>query len=164
MESVSRSSSSLEEGPEYRVMRECNAMMVNLLKHSIDSLGDELYGKQLIPLDVKEKIRFIPIPADKTRKVLDCITDRVKYNPQTFHEYIKILEKTGTWTKLMVDHLLSCYQSQTATPQSSSSLTPSPSQGGKLRLQYSLPEGMPSEVIRALESVTISILHEDKVC
>ena len=162
MESVSRSSSSLEEGPEYRAMRECIVMMVDLLQFSIGRLGDMLFAKQLIPLDIKKKLSTtMQSEEQRTREAIEYIISEVKHTPKVFHDFIAVLKEQELLN--IADQLLSCYQSQTATPQPSSSLTPSYSQGGKLRLQYSLPEGMPSEVIRALESVTISVLYEDKV-
>ncbi len=162
MTSVSRSSSasSLEESPEYRAMRECYTVMVDLFKPSIESLGDALFAKELIPLDVKEKINTIALPSsNKTRDVINCIIGKVKHKPQVFHAFVAVLKEQDFLD--VADELVSYYNVQTATPQPST-LPPSTSQS-KLRLQYTLPEGVPSEVIRMLESVTVSVLFEDKV-
>ncbi len=48
---------STQQGLEYKAMRESYAMMVELLQFSVSRLGDTLFEKQLILLDVKESLR-----------------------------------------------------------------------------------------------------------
>ena len=159
----STSSTSVEESPEYTTMRECHVVLVDLLKPAIASLGNALFARGLIPQDVKENLRMNSItPADKASEVVDCLTDQVKHNKSAYHKFVSILREQGQWTELIVEKLSSCYESQTATPESSLSLKSSESQS-KLRLEFTVPQDIPQEVFTVLESVQVRVLVEDQV-
>lgn len=163
MAAVSRTPStrSLEEPPEYRAMRESHVIMVDVFKHSIDSLGDALFAKQLIPLDVKDNLRTMISQATKTREVIDCVTGRVKYKPQAFHDFIMVLKEQGWWTEPAVEHLLSCYETQAMIPQPpSTSSSPRHDSQSTPRIELTVPQEVPSEV----GIIQISVLYEDEVC
>ena len=156
----STSSTSVEESPEYTTMRECHVVLVDLLKPAIASLGDVLFARGLIPLDVKESIRETRKSA---RKVVNCLTTLIKHNPSMYDKFVSILGEQGLWTELIVEKLTSCYESQTATPESSSESLKSSESKGKLRLEFSVPQGISQEVFALLKSVQVSVLIEDQV-
>ena len=103
------------------------------------------------------------IPADKAREVVDCVTSQVKHNKSAYHKFVSILREQGQWTEMIVEKLTLCYESQTATPESSSvSLHNSESQS-KLRFEFTVPQDIPQQVFEVLESVQVSVLVEDQV-
>ncbi len=114
---VSRTASagSNEGSPEYNAMRDCYDKMVDILKFSIDRLGDVLFAKHLIPLDVLEKTTHQP--AEKTRHVLNYLVTRVKHDSEVFHGFLKILEEQSMTT--VTETLLSRYEFHKATFQPS---------------------------------------------
>ena len=128
---------------------------------AITSLGDVLFARGFIPLDVKEGIQDT---RESTRKVVSCLTTQIKHNPSVYQKFVKILREQGQWTELIVEKLTSCYESQTAiTPKSSSMSLKSSESQSKLRLEFTVPQDIPQEVFTVLESVQVSVLVEDQV-
>ena len=160
----STSSTSVEESPEYTTMRECHVVLVDLLKPAIASLGNVLFARGFIPQDVKENLRMNFItPANKASEVVDCVTSQVKHNKSAYHKFVSILREQGQWTELVVERLTSCYESQSATPESSLVSLKSSESQSKLRLEFTVPQDIPQEVFTVLESVQVSVLVEDQV-
>ena len=158
------SSTSVEESPEYTTMRECHVVLVDLLKPATASLGDVLFARGLIPQDVKENLKMKYVtPADKAREVVDCVTCHVKHSKSAYHKFVSILREQGQWTELIVEKLTSCYESQTATPESSSVSLKSSESQSKLQLEFTVPQDIPHVVFTVLESVQVSVLVEDQV-
>ncbi len=158
MASGSTSVCSQEESPEYRAMRECCGMMVELLQYSIGRLGDALFARQLIPLDVKKNLRATTQSEEnKTREAIEYTISQIKHNPQVFHDFVAVLKEQDLVD--VADQLVSCYEAQTATPQPST--LPSSTSQSSPGQQYTLP----SNVIQMMiESVRVVSLQEDQVC
>ena len=123
---------------------------------AITSLGDVLFARGFIPLDVKEGIQDT---RESARKVVNCLTTQIKHNPSVYQKFVKILREQGQWTELVVEKLTSCYESQTATPESSLVSLKSSESQSKLRLEFTVPQ----EMFTVLESVQVSVLVEDQV-
>ena len=166
------SSTSLNESPEYTTMRECHVVLVDLLKSAVGSLGDVLFAKGLIPSDVKESIHETTSRASATRVVIDHLTTQIKYCPSLYHEFVRVLEEQGLWTRAVVEKLTSCYDSQAAIPESSPmSVESSEPQSLKNREQENKPgqdstepKSIPPTVLKVLQSIhcQVGALIEDQ--
>ena len=121
-------------------MIECYEVLVNLLKPSIDSLGDTLLSRWLIPLDIIEKLRISSTAADKARVLLDCLTGQVKYNESAYHKFVSILREQGQWTESILEKLTSCYSRALKSSES----------------QIQQESTVPQDVSTVLESVQVS--------
>lgn len=86
-------------------------------------------------------------------------------NPGAYHKFMKVLTEQGKWCELLVKKLSSCYEAQTATPESSTvSLTLSNIKSQrKLRLEFIVPQDVNLKVFKTLEAVQVSVLCEDQV-
>ena len=144
-------------------MRECHVVLVDLLKPAIASLGDVLFARGLIPLDMKDSVQETSRPSAAARLVVSCLTTQVKYNPSVYHKFVSILREQGQWTELIVERLSSCYESLTACPKSPSASLKSSESLNRLQLEFTLPQDVPQELLTVLESVQISVRVEDQV-
>ena len=140
-------------------MRECYVVLVDLLKPAIASLGDVLFSRGLIPLDVKESIQETCRPSAAVREVVTYLTSQVKYDLSVYHTFVSILREQGQWTELIVEKLTSCYESQTTTPESSSVTLKSSESQSKLQVEVTVPQ----KVFIVLDTVEVSVLVEDQV-
>lgn len=104
--------------PEYNTFRRCHFTLVDLLKVSIGRIGDVLFAKGHIPPEVKDEIQETNgrTAAEKARKVIGCLTNRIKHNPAVYHEFVDILKQEGQWTQLIVEKLTSEYFFPSAFP------------------------------------------------
>ena len=185
LESSESADSTQTSTPEYRTMRKCYVKLIDLLKSSIDTVGDALFAEGHISKDVKEKLGMESMtPTEKARKVVDCLMDRVKHRRSVYSELVMILEKQGPWTKMTVDELNTCYQSLTeqgnptqaasatekSTHTSSTSSTPSQLTSetndtvthSDTKLVYPTPTGKPVEkTIRSSSTRTGDIAHDE---
>ena len=182
LESSETADSTQTSTPEYRTMQKCYVKLIDLLKSSIDTVGDALFAEGHISKDVKEKLGMESMtPTEKARKVVDCLLDRVKHHPSVYSEFVMILEKQGPWTKMTVNELNTRYQSLTeqvnptqaasATEKSThtSSTSSTPSQltletndtvtHSDTKLVHPIPTGKPVE--KASSTRTSDIAHDE---
>ncbi len=95
-------------------MREYNGMLVELLYISVEKLGDALFAKQIISLDVKKKLRnTTQSEENRTREAIECIISKVKHNSQVFHDFVDLLKELDHQD--IADKLLTNYHSQPIT-------------------------------------------------
>ena len=112
LESGESADSTQTSTPEYRTMRKCYVKLIDLLKSSIDTVGDALFAEEHISEDLRDTLRMNSVKQiNKAREVVDCLMDRVKHRPSVYSEFVLILENQGPWAKLIVDELNTCYQS-----------------------------------------------------
>lgn len=96
--------------PEHSTIRQCYSQLVNVVKQSYDTIGDALFSRGYISSHVRDFIRMdTKPPAEKARKLLDAVIDRVECHPDSYHGFIEILKKEGQWTEDMVKQLSDCY-------------------------------------------------------
>ena len=99
--------------PEYLTIRECFSHLVIAVKHSYDTIGDRLFSKGHVSPMVRDFIRMeSKMPADKARKLLDAVIDRIKYHPNIFNDFIEVLDKEGPCTTDMVKELHDVYKTK----------------------------------------------------
>lgn len=99
------------ETPEYRTIVQCNQMLVDLLKQSVNPIGSALFAKGYISSRIRDGLRMETVnPTDKAVKLLDCLTDRIKHDPKTYHEFVEILENEKPWTDLILESLSNTFQ------------------------------------------------------
>ena len=140
---------------EYNTMRECHDVLVDLLEPDIDSLGDVLFARGLIPEGIINNLRRSSIsPADKTRDVVYCMTKRARRDRGTYQKFLNILKEQGQWTEVIVEKLTSCYESQTATFESSSVSSELKS---KLLMVIEVPHDQKDVLVTTLENMKIKI-------
>ena len=185
LESSESADSTQTSTPEYRTMQKCYVKLIDLLKSSIDTVGDALFAEGHISKDVKEKLGMESMtPTEKARKVVDCLMDRVKHRPSVYSELAMILENQGPWTKMTVDGLNTCYQSLTeqvnptqaasatkkSTHTSSTSSTPSQLTSetndtvtpSDTKLIHPIPTGeLVEKTIRTSSTRTSDIAHDE---
>ena len=117
-------SSQFSATPEYRTIVQCNQMLVDLLKQSVNPIGSALFAKGYISSSVRDYLRMETVnPTVKAVKLLDCLTDRIKHDAETYHEFIQILENEKPWTDLILESLSKAFQCHTTDIEPSLSTT-----------------------------------------
>ena len=107
-----------ESSPEYISMKENFDKLVRHLGPSIISLGDMLFSSYLIPQDLLDSLKENSKP--EARKVLLYLMDKIKDNPSVYHEFIDVLQEHDTTNNTILEKLITCYNSQKASPESPS--------------------------------------------
>ena len=157
-------SSTSDESPEYSAMRENYHKLIDLLSPSISSLGNILFSQKLIPKAILDKLRMSSVQeADKTGELLSHLMNRVEHEPSVFHEFVKALKEHDPSNKMVVEMLMTSYQSHRAIHDVSLMSLKSSDSQSKLRLEFTVPQDFPQEVFTVLESVQVSVLVEDQV-
>ena len=107
--------------PEHRTMIQNKASLIDILSHSIQSLGDELLAAGLIPSELYHTVRESTNSQQATRNVISYLTAQIKINISTYHRFINILEKLGPWTKPLISKMTSCYDALNSSSDQASS-------------------------------------------
>ena len=103
--------------PEYTALRKCYEDVIGLVSSDPGSLCDTLFSKGRIPNHVKTYIRSDSLLADdKARKLIDCVIDQIKLDPNVFHEFVEALKSPHY--SMLKKKLTDCYQGESSSSSS----------------------------------------------
>ncbi len=153
------------ESPECEALRKCHVVLIETLSLSINSIGDALFAKGLVPPDLRIKIQSsgntIP-PNEKAREILSSLSIQIKHDPKIFQKFVEVLTEEGPWAEFIVEKLTSCYKSLRGAQQT---LLKCESAGDeKLHLKFTVSKDFSEEVLRNIHSVQLSVNYKDQVC
>ena len=100
--------------PEYETMCECCPKLVTLIRQSPKSIGNALFARHFLAPNVRNFVNDRMVSeTDKAQRLVDTMTDRIQHYPNSFNDFIDVLEKEGPWTNDMVKELRDLYKAKT---------------------------------------------------
>ena len=110
-----------DESIEYRTMMKNRPSLIELLSHSIQSLGDELLAAKLIPSELYHTVQESTNSHRATRNVINCLTAQIKINISIYHKFIGILKKLDPWTNSVIKNMTDDYDTLLSSFEQTSS-------------------------------------------
>ena len=92
--------------PEYATMCECYPKLVTLVQQSPSTIGTALFARNFLAPNVRNFVNDRMVSeTEKAQRLVDTMTDRIQHFPDSFNDFIDVLEKEGPWTKDIVKEL-----------------------------------------------------------
>ena len=92
--------------PEYETMCECCSKLVTLIQQSPSTIGNALFARNFLAPNVRNFVNDRMVSeTEKTQRLVVTMTDRIQLFPDSFNDFIDVLEKEGPWTSDMVKEL-----------------------------------------------------------
>ncbi len=96
----------LGESTEYRTLRNCYPELVEHVKLQLTTISSALFSKSYIPNNIHEYSTNDGVSDEKkAKKLLDAVLAKVKLNPDTYHGFVDILGREGSWADDIIKHL-----------------------------------------------------------
>ena len=106
---LSISMASTQSAVETKTLSECYSTLVTCIQQSPASIADRLRG--LLPSEVVSYLsNHHHDDDDKARKILDTIIEKLPSNRGVFHEFLKVLDDAGDWTKSVLKKVKDTYE------------------------------------------------------
>ena len=98
--------------PEYRTVVKCSHSLVDMLKQSYKELGNVLFAEGLISKEIWDGLRMESVPpVDKAASIVSSLIDRIEQDTNSYHKFVKILEREKPWSDLLLETLNTHYLS-----------------------------------------------------
>ena len=92
--------------PEYRTVVKCSQLLVDMLKQSYKELGNVLFAEGFISKEIWDGLRMESVPpVDKAASIVSSLIDRIEHDTNSYHEFVKILERERPWSDLLLETL-----------------------------------------------------------
>ena len=99
--------------PEYETMCECCPKLVTLIRQSPRTIGNALFARNFLAPNVRNFVNDRMVSeTEKVQRLVDTMTDRIQHFPDSFNDFIDVLEKEGRWTNDMVKELRDLYKAK----------------------------------------------------
>ena len=99
--------------PEYETMCECCPKLVTLIRQSPSTIGNALFARNFLAPNVRNFVNDRMVSeTEKAQRLVDTMTDRIQHFPDSFNDFIDVLEKEGPWTNDMVKELRDIYKAK----------------------------------------------------
>ena len=99
--------------PEYETMCECCPKLVTLIRQSPSTIGNALFARNFLAPNVRNFVNDRMVSeTEKAQRLVDTMTDRIQHFPDSFNDFIDVLEKEGPWTNDMVKELRDLYKAK----------------------------------------------------
>ncbi len=88
--------------PEWETIVECSSLLIDSIKGSVDSIGNELRSKWFLSESEYESLKQIgpgSEPFIRARKVISAVECRVKSRPALFEDFVAVLRSQGEWMR-----------------------------------------------------------------
>ena len=98
--------------PEYRTVVKCSMLLVDMLKQSYKELGNVLFAEGFISKEIWDGLRMESVPpVDKAASIVSSLIDRIEHDTNSYHKFVKILEREKPWSDLLLETLNTRYLS-----------------------------------------------------
>ena len=98
--------------PEYRTVVKCNQLLVDMLQQDYKEVGGDMFAKGLISKQVWDGLRMeIVPPVDRATSIVSSLIDRIEHDTNSYHKFVKILEREKPWSDLLLETLNTHYLS-----------------------------------------------------
>ena len=99
--------------PEYETMCECCPKLVTLIQQSPSTIGNALFARNFLAPNVRNFVNDRMVSeTEKAQRLVDTMTDRIQHFPDSFNDFLQILEKEGPWTSDMVKELRDLFRAK----------------------------------------------------
>ena len=99
--------------PEYETMCKCCPKLVTLIRQSPSTIGNALFARNFLAPNVRNFVNDRMVSeTEKAQRLVDTMTDRIQHFPDSFNDFVQILEKEGPWTSDMVKELRDLYRAK----------------------------------------------------
>ena len=99
--------------PEYETMCECCPKLVTLIRQSPSTIGNALFARNFLAPNVRNFVNDRMVSeTEKAQRLVDTMTDRIQHFPDSFNDFIDVLEKEGPWTSDMVKELRDLFRAK----------------------------------------------------
>ena len=99
--------------PEYKTMCECCPKLVTLIRQSPSTIGNALFARNFLAPNVRNFVNDRMVSeTEKAQRLVDTMTDRIQHFPDSFNDFVDVLEKEGPWTNDMVKELCDLYKAK----------------------------------------------------
>ena len=99
--------------PEYETMCECCPKLVTLIRQSPSTIGNALFARNFLAPNVRNFVNDRMVSeTEKAQRLVDTMTDRIQHFPDSFNDFLQILEKEGPWTSDMVKELRDLFRAK----------------------------------------------------
>ena len=99
--------------PEYETMCECCPKLVTLIQQSPSTIGNALFARNFLAPNVRNFVNDRMVSeTEKAQRLVDTMTDRIQHFPDSFNDFLQILEKEGPWTNDMVKELRDLFRAK----------------------------------------------------
>ena len=99
--------------PEYETMCECCPKLVTLIRQSPSTIGNALFARNFLAPNVRNFVNDRMVSeTEKAQRLVDTMTDRIQHFPDSFNDFIDVLEKEGSWTKDIVKELCDLFRAK----------------------------------------------------
>ncbi len=96
---------------EYRTIRKCTSVLIDLVKSSLSTIGPALFAEEYIGENTRDHIGPSSklSDVDRAQIVVDLITDQVRADPSMYNNFITLLEKEGAWVDSFLKNVKQTY-------------------------------------------------------
>ena len=99
--------------PEYETMCECCPKLVTLIQQSPSTIGNALFARHFLAPNVRNFVNDRMVSETvRAQRLVDTLTDRIQHFPDSFNDFLQILEKEGPWTSDMVKELRDLFRAK----------------------------------------------------
>ena len=99
--------------PEYEAMCECCPKLVTLIRQSPSTIGNALFARNFLAPNVRNFVNDRMVSeTEKAQRLVDTMTDRIQHFPDSFKDFMDVLEKEGPWTSDIVKELRDLFRAK----------------------------------------------------